>query len=498
MDSIFLAEVKRLVTQHGIECLYKPWLEEHNMMHVHSRANNSLENLSKELNLHSDWLRAQQTYVIDDVRTIVEDHGVQVLAKKWMTDNGYGSLYSRTRKFQLNLEEIAKRLEVLDTFQTHPKRKAPLFTQQGFDKLVQEVIDRYGCLPAAQFLVKNGYSTICNRMADYGPSFPAVRERFEVDNIKLQAINSMYLDSFAEVCWVNYLVAHGIIVLEGQAYPQEYCTRFGKNSGRYDPGFIPIVGQFQGKHVKVEIFGGVPGGDVAQKDAYLKTRAAKEKFHQNDPLFLALEFKDCYEDSRIAEILKPYIGEPDRVIRNERIQDTPATMLSIVDDTIKRAQQVCNNTPDGLIPPTAWFTRTGVFKNREIAAWEPQQLHGLNLHITKIGRKQISALMVRSQAQIDFEMNANRSPVLDDMVKIWTKTDFTDAPRMQEWMAELRIHREPLKILKGRLAMKLGDKCRQEKDYYNFVTRTLYNCNRFFTEGEREAWRMLRESDRIA
>ena len=127
------------------------------------------------------------------------------------------------------------------------------------------------------------------------PAFSAVKKRFGVDEIKLQSVNGLQVDSWAEVCWVNYLEAHGIEVVRGGKYPQEYCEKYDKASGRYDPTFTATVGPLAGQQMLVEIFGGAPGGDPD----YAKTQAAKEEFNKDNPRFLALSYKDCYEDANV-------------------------------------------------------------------------------------------------------------------------------------------------------------------------------------------------------
>ena len=62
----------------------------------------------------------------------------------------------------------------------------------------------------------------------------------------------------------------------------------------------------EGSWINVEIWGDLP--DNLSKGRYKETRALKEAFLASDPNALGIQFQDCYSDSRLTEILKPYIG----------------------------------------------------------------------------------------------------------------------------------------------------------------------------------------------
>ena len=171
MDSKFLKEVRDLIDEHGIQCLRKEWLENHGKKHILNRVNNSLRLLATELQLQEEWVESQSNFIVSDIKNLVDQHGICVVAKKWLVDNGHRSIYWRMREYGMSLDKIAERLQMTDAFLADPNRKPPAFTQQTFDRLVQEVIDKYGCLPAARFLIKNGHSVICHRIAEFGPSF---------------------------------------------------------------------------------------------------------------------------------------------------------------------------------------------------------------------------------------------------------------------------------------------------------------------------------------
>ena len=120
---------------------------------------------------------------------------------------------------------------------------------------------------------------------------------------------------------------------------------------KYDPGFVATQGTWVGQKILVEIFGNAPGGNLD----YARVQAAKIEFNKRYPNFLAVNYQDCYDDRKLVKLLEPYIGRPERVIVNESLPETPAVMLSTVDDTLKRCQEICNKMPDGLLPTLPWF-----------------------------------------------------------------------------------------------------------------------------------------------
>ena len=402
--------------------------------------------------------------IIDEWRDIVEEHGIQALRKTWAEENGYEPLYQRGKYLSLTLEAIAGRLGKTREFLAQPRRK---IEKPRFDEMVREVIAKYGCLPCDQFLHAKGYPAIPNMYVKFYGTMPALRKAFGVDNIKLQAINGMYMDSMAEVCYSNYLEAHGIKVLPGGAYPEAFAKQTGKNKCRYDPGFVATNGPHTGQRILVEIFGVKPKG----QDSYAAVQAAKTAFHEGNPLFLALLYSDCYKDDVLAVKLEPFIGRPERITRHERLPDAPAVMLSYVDDALKRCQEVCDKLPDGQLPSSSWFNRAKCHKDRERYDWEPLSWDGLTAQVSNLGWKNVRALMVQSEAQNEYL----RNKTLDAVEEMYKKFG------LSPWQ------------IRQRFAAKHEGRSTEEAAWCEKADTTIRDCIKIFTGAQEEALEIVKQ-----
>lgn len=260
------------------------------------------------------------------------------------------------------------------------------------------------------------------------------------------------------------MICHSIEVIRPEKYHEDYATESGFTYGVYDPGFQATVGIFAGRNILVEIFGG--GKTDKAKTTYLEKKEKKLEFNKRYDTFLAIDFLDCYSDKKLKSILEPYIGNPVRSEYHHFIPSAPATMLSVVDDTLARCQEICDCIPDGILPSIEWFTKMGNFKNREIAEWEPRVWNGLCRAISAIGWQEVRKNVIRSDEQIAFE----RRPILREM-----KTMLNEYGLM------------PSQIL--------GKKhLYSHRDLMNRADRTLRAAKRMFNGGEDEAVLILAQS----
>ena len=291
-----------------------------------------------------------------------------------------------------------------------------------------------------------------------------MRERFGVSDLKIKAANGMYFDSFAETCWVNYLYAHGIKITIPKLYSKEYAEQSGRSYGRYDPGFVATHGEWQGREILVEIFGGQPGGS----STYASVQAAKIKFNEQFDNFLAIDYMRCYSDKCLQDILQPYIGLPERVIYDSILPNAPATMSSSVEDTLKRCQEICDNTPDGLLPALTWFYRTEKYKGRERLEWEPERWHGLVEAISRLGWKEVREKMKRTDAQIAY----GRAPTLRNVQDIYDKFNLAPSKLFNKWCHTKDLNED-------------------DKKWFNLAQCTVNACKRLFQDGEKDAIKLL-------
>lgn len=352
----------------------------------------SAESVVIELDTHDKWLTECRQRLTDEWRLISNEHGGIAFTQSWIIDNKYTSYYDRSKSFKLTLTDINDAIgkKPVQLARYIPPKK---YTKESFDKIVREIIEDFRCIPSLNFLRVTGYNVINNHLKEFYENLHVMRKAFGVDNIKLQAKNGWYLRSIAECCFVNYLLAHGIEPTRGGPYPKEFFAIY-KRKGVYDPGFYDQ----HGNEIKCEIFG---GGRMHQED-YNKIRKMKVDFHEGNSNFLAIEFQDCYKDDNLRNILERFIGRPRRIIQDVRFPDLPATMLSVVEDTLKRCQDICDKMLDGELPSNHWFHRTNSFKNRTRYAWEPATWNGLVENISKMGWQAVRKQMIKTPAQQEY------------------------------------------------------------------------------------------------
>lgn len=349
----------------------------------------SAEKVVTKMNRRDEWLEAGRRKLAIKWKEIVDTNGIKALSLEWAHANGYEFLRNEHLTYSISIKEISNRIGMEKEYAVRWRK----YTKESYDKIVRDTIKKYRCLPSCEVLHADGLSLISHHLKEFYKDYNDLKKAFGVDNIKLQAINGCYLRSISEVSFVNYLLAHGIDPTPGGLYPESFQLKYGKKC-QYDPGFRDR----DGNEIKCEIFGGGP----CNKEEYARVRKMKEDFHAGDPYFLAIEFGDCYNDAKLGDILEKFIGRPDRVIIDDRFPEMPATMLSVIDDTLKRCQEICDRMPDGELPSHHWFHRTNTHKNRIREAWEPNTWSGLVESISKLGWVNVRKEMKKTLAQRDY------------------------------------------------------------------------------------------------
>ncbi len=474
----YLKKWKIIIEEHGFQAMSNKWTIDngYKSLWVRTRLTAKLtmmditQALGKQVEFEEylkrisfDFEAKTSEEIIDLIRyrwkLIYDEHGIKGISSHWARSNGFSNLASWTLKMKLNPEKIADTLDILKEF-----KESRRCTQEKYDRIVQEVIDKYGCLPQADFLTKNGYSIIATHIREFGISYKALRDRFNVSDVKLQALNGMYVDSFAECAFINYLYAHGIQVNPPARYPEQYSIETKQAYGKYDPGFVATHGELAGREVLVEIFGGSPGGN----SDYARVQKAKMKFNERYDNFLAIDYLKCYSDQDLANTLRPFIGDPPRLIFDSKIIEAPAIMLSRVDNTLKRCQEICEKMPDGLLPPVTWFNRNQKYKNRTRADWEPDTWSGLTDAVNRLGWPKVRLLMKRTDKQIAFE----RAPTLKNVAAIYDKFGISPTKLFNRWCHNRSLSDE-------------------DRRWFNLAYSTSKSCKRLFENGEKDALRLL-------
>ena len=151
---------------------------------------------------------------------------------------------------------------------------------------------------------------------------------------------------------------------KGRYYTNSYSQNTGRK-GIYDLHFIsPITDN----EINVEVWGGAHSNN--RQDAYNNKRKDKEKSHINDNTFLGIEHDDCYNESKLISILKPYIGfiEP-YVFENEKDKTISCTKWNLIPGIEKGANYIMENN-NNIIPSVHWMRCIYTYKNRPREDWE--------------------------------------------------------------------------------------------------------------------------------
>jgi hypothetical protein len=121
----------------------------------------------------------------NEVRELVQEHGVVALTRKWMVDNNMEPLYQRMQKWFGGGAAMADKLMILDEFKhkvqeslnaKRPPRKTK-WNKEYFDNVVKkDIMVRYGLIPGWDVLSKDGYHTFLTKVNMFYESLEKLRE----------------------------------------------------------------------------------------------------------------------------------------------------------------------------------------------------------------------------------------------------------------------------------------------------------------------------------
>ncbi len=226
-----------------------------------------------------------------------------------------------------------------------------------------QIKNQRGTLPPVPWFQKNGYSTMVNAIYNIGKTWLDVRQ--EIDSHETSSLNAISRigirwRSKAEACLSDFLYARDVEHSIGRRYPPSYAKVSGKKSGMYDMHFRkPNSNEW----VDVEIWGGHPGGEGTVE--YQRVRQAKTDFHKGNRNFFGVEHSDCYSESRLEFLLKPYIGELPVVKQGHELDHTvPTIRWSTYQEVLDFCRQVAALQKDGIFPSEKWLRKQAPYENR--------------------------------------------------------------------------------------------------------------------------------------
>ncbi|WP_433968333.1 hypothetical protein [Tunturiibacter gelidiferens] len=304
--------------------------------------------------------------LLDECRALYEREGITAFSFKSLKFHKlYFPLYSKG----LKLAHVIKALHLEDEYHAH--RLAQPMRAGGrecfrwtWDRVLteaREVAEEQGSLPAAAWFQANGHGSLVSSVYSLGFTWVDLRSAlkdFSNSNF-VESRNGLRWLSHAEASLSNFLYARGIEHRKGRKYADGYAEHSGYRYGMYDLRFLASDGRW----VDVEVWGDKPLG---LEEEYRAKRILKEDFNQeNNPNFLGVGFRDCYEEKRLTDVLEPHIGriEPfqfdkptDRLIH--------ATHWSNADELLEYARHLTATMPDGKFPTEEWLRKRGKWVDR--------------------------------------------------------------------------------------------------------------------------------------
>ncbi len=120
--------------------------------------------------------------------------------------------------------------------------------------------------------------------------------------------------------------------------------------------------------------GDKPNGADAQN--YEAKREGKERYNAENPGFLGIHFADCFNEERMAAILKPHIGliEP---FCFDRPTDChiPSTHWSNADELLEYCRTFAAAQPNGEFPTEEWLRKRGKWAGRSGSAYNTLSIY---------------------------------------------------------------------------------------------------------------------------
>ena len=382
--------VKKLVDNNGAKVLFWAWLEDNTEKDFLKEfkyacsinSNLLLKQLSIEFQVENEWKgiykdnHSQQISLIangkkeiklikylEEFKKMYYDTGdISVFNALWLDEN-YHEMYRCFRNNKLSLKQIASDFGISVEYNNYYRSLITVSsgkivrTEDGFHKIAIEVLSMWGYFPSASILLNNGFGHFVGLIYQFNKTFDILNKEYHIQcNQHLTTVTGEKLQSQSEVCFVNFLYSRGIEQSKGENYHEDYTELYGRK-GIYDRQFIGKIGIYEKKIIHVEIWGGCK--NRSKQEEYNNKRKEKEHYHKNkgNIIFLGIEYEDCYSESKLEEMLKPYIGviKPFN-FRNEEERKISCEKWHLIYDIRKGCEYIFENNNNEL-PSISWMRR---------------------------------------------------------------------------------------------------------------------------------------------
>jgi hypothetical protein len=402
--------------------------------------------------------------------------GIKALSYVWLVSNGFRKNYNRAVKgiHKVKLQDLAKQWGVYDEWVKQRRENIckshnlTNWTDEHFDIISKELLKTHGQIPPASWLRENGYGSYVTTMYNKGWSVQYLQQRYNFQNHHTSRVGIRWR-SHPEVCASNFLYSRGIEHKVGEHYPSEYKTQFGRK-GIYDMHFIGTIGIYANQWINVEVWGDKPNG--ADPEHYAKKRHDKETFAKNDQFFLGIHWKDCFNENKMINILKPFIGiiSP-YVFRDKFDNQVKPVNWSTMDIVIEQCKKIMKHNED-ILPGESWMRKRGKYKNREVEEWELTDkslinFNSLKQYIANVGGFRIIRKLLKTK---------NKS------TRLWTQDTL-----LSEIRRIYKIHNVSPSTLRSRVKRRHLPKTDPRIKLSRLCSAIVNSCKTHFVGGYREA-----------
>ena len=305
--------------------------------------------------------------LLDYCRSLYDQNGIAALSytKLKAIPKLYPNLYAKG----LSQKSILKDLVLEDEYKSYLiavpyKTGESVRYRWTWERLIEKfkkIREEQGALPPALWFQKNGHSSLVATLYYLGHTWDELREAvgdFSTSNF-VQSRNGLRWLSHAEASISNFLHARGIEHKKGMRYDSSFAELAVSKYAIYDLHILSADNIW----FDVEVWGDRPNGH--NEERYARIRSAKEEFNRSNPYFLGIHHTDCYDESKLTEILKPCIGlvQPFKFDKPTDIL-LHSTHWSNADELLAFCQDLASKMPDGKFPSEDWLRKRGQWENR--------------------------------------------------------------------------------------------------------------------------------------
>jgi hypothetical protein len=333
--------------------------------------------------------------LLDRCRSIYEAEGFDGLTFGSLKRAG---LYFPLYYFGVTQAHLLERLGLSEKYAEHKAtqpfmRKGQMVERWTWERILTEarkVRDDLGFLPPAGWFQANGLFSLVHHTYRTGHTWEDVRDALGdfQSSLFVESRSGLRWRSHPEASLSNFLYARGVEHTRGERYPDGYEEATGRAYGLYDLHFLCARGRMD-----VEIWGDDPGGHGA--DEYGAKRAEKERFNSDNPNFLGIAFKDCFDEGRLSAILAPYIGTVEPFVFDRPTDSViQSTHWSNTDELLEYCRHLAAQMSDGAFPTE----ECGCEARKMVRARRSRLQHGECLHQTVVWWRKESSTATRAGA----------------------------------------------------------------------------------------------------